>query len=1045
MCKWKVRHPPAGGGANGSGLAINADGTTWWGSGTCDESCQRWISACVLARTNAYGVHVRISLRAPADAPQAIKDALAVTDLERNGADAGTDAGGDAGIEPFSLREGAYYGNIFATTPVNPAPSPTQGPDGGVVPYTGPAIGPIASTPAYYACAGPGSNIPEITKRFCSSQGDQVVIKVPGVCLGTKTELGTCRTEDTDPSSSTFGAIQDCHTKAATSPRAACADYRDPSCYSEVLTVYLEQPISVCGNGVCEDGEDLSTDPGYCPSDCHPNTWATSITEPGSVDTYVKNGLVVASTGLSQSDMFAISSKDSSIVLPAMVGGLGGASTLSKYDSDGGITWQTTLNVSNEEGRVAVAADGTIFALTNGVGDIGESIAVFDSSGMPINTFQVDPTDQISVSSMIVDHDGNLIVTGDDLSIAVLTTGIQSMIKFNPKGGMIWSILQPGPYGATSLAVDSNNNVIEAYNDVNGAAYVQKFCADGSGGGFDGTYWAPTCSSSWTKKMGDMTGYPVAAVDRYDDVYVTGLAHFPGDEQDVPHVFLTKLNGTDGTYQWPKPIAPAFICSPIGLGPACVYGNLYGALLAFDSNDNVLMASYGNPSLGGGVDFGAGTFPTYSANNIFISAYSFGGEFRWAKQIPIILNSALAGLGVNADKRVVVGGFYAGSMQADDLLLVTSVPEDPSTVQAFFASFQERSPDDTTAPGNGVAKDLTGATFSTVPNNIVVQATSSAGAAVFFMPPTAIDTGNAGVSVICSPRPNSVFPLGPPTSPLGQTTTVTCTATDPLGNTCTLSQPGCTAQVSFTVTVVDTVGPVFSPVPDLQVRATSGNGANSVYTTPSAIDQVDGPVAVSCLPSSTSTFAVGATTVTCTASDARNNQSAVSFTVTVNPPYGEACAKQADCGGSACIDGVCCNSTASSCGQCQACNVPGSVGTCAPTTGGSCDDGNACTLVDACQNGTCVGGASVTCSPSDQCHVAGICDSNTGICSNPVALDGSTCDDGNACTQTDSCQAGVCIGTNLIRSFAASKMPAISRGAAIPRWASARTPSRRRR
>src|SRR6202030_2952269 len=87
------------------GLAINADGSAWWGEtaaggfsdggvgdggggeggvgggpGTCDESCQRWVSACLLARTNAYGAHVEISMRAPADAPQAIKNALAVSD-----------------------------------------------------------------------------------------------------------------------------------------------------------------------------------------------------------------------------------------------------------------------------------------------------------------------------------------------------------------------------------------------------------------------------------------------------------------------------------------------------------------------------------------------------------------------------------------------------------------------------------------------------------------------------------------------------------------------------------------------------------------------------------------------------------------------------------------------------------------------------------------------------------------------------------------------------------------------------------------------------
>ena len=190
------------------GLGINGDGSTWWGqqasdggkgnAGNCDETCQRWVSACVLARTNAYGVHVKISMRAPADAPQAIKDALEVTDVERKG--------DDAGDAPYSLREGAYYGNIFATTPG------ALDSNGNFVPSTNGTPGTTAER--HPGDAGASTRAPvraatsrEITKRFCSSQGDQVVINVPGVCLTTSTESGTCVKadgtpgEDTDPTS----------------------------------------------------------------------------------------------------------------------------------------------------------------------------------------------------------------------------------------------------------------------------------------------------------------------------------------------------------------------------------------------------------------------------------------------------------------------------------------------------------------------------------------------------------------------------------------------------------------------------------------------------------------------------------------------------------------------------------------------------------------------------------------------------------------------------------------------------------------------------
>jgi len=80
--------------------------------------------------------------------------------------------------------------------------------------------------------------------------------------------------------------------------------------------------------------------------------------------------------------------------------------------------------------------------------------------------------------------------------------------------------------------------------------------------------------------------------------------------------------------------------------------------------------------------------------------------------------------------------------------------------------------------------------------------------------------------------------------------------------------------------------------------------------------------------------------------------------------------------------------------------------------GTSCSDGNACTQTDSCQSAVCVGSNPVVCSASDQCHDVGVCAPATGVCSNPNRADGSGCTDGNACTQTDSCQSGVCTGAN---------------------------------
>jgi hypothetical protein len=80
--------------------------------------------------------------------------------------------------------------------------------------------------------------------------------------------------------------------------------------------------------------------------------------------------------------------------------------------------------------------------------------------------------------------------------------------------------------------------------------------------------------------------------------------------------------------------------------------------------------------------------------------------------------------------------------------------------------------------------------------------------------------------------------------------------------------------------------------------------------------------------------------------------------------------------------------------------------------GTSCNDNNACTTGTTCTAGVCGSPTStVTCSVAagDQCHVAGVCNPNTGTCSTPNAPDGTTCNaDSNGCTMGDFCQAGAC-------------------------------------
>jgi len=135
---------------------------------------------------------------------------------------------------------------------------------------------------------------------------------------------------------------------------------------------------------------------------------------------------------------------------------------------------------------------------------------------------------------------------------------------------------------------------------------------------------------------------------------------------------------------------------------------------------------------------------------------------------------------------------------------------------------------------------------------------------------------------------------------------------------------------------------------------------------------------------------------------------------------GAACTAAADCNSGFCADGVCCNAACNA-GACDACSVSaGSTnnGTCQLLSGITCDDGNACTQSDTCSSGVCVGSNPITCAMPDACHDAGTCNPATGLCSNPEKPEGTPCNDANACTKTDTCIAGLCIGSNPVQCAA---------------------------
>lgn len=156
----------------------------------------------------------------------------------------------------------------------------------------------------------------------------------------------------------------------------------------------------------------------------------------------------------------------------------------------------------------------------------------------------------------------------------------------------------------------------------------------------------------------------------------------------------------------------------------------------------------------------------------------------------------------------------------------------------------------------------------TVPEPITVEAAGSSGTVVTFTT-SAVNSSGQPVSTTNNPASGSLFPLG--------TTTVTASATS---GTLTSSK-------TFTVTVVDSVAPVITPTADITVEATGPSGA-VVNFAPAASDPISGAVVPVCTPASGSTFPLGSTVVTVTATDPSGNSANGSFNVTVVDTTGPA-------------------------------------------------------------------------------------------------------------------------------------------------------------
>jgi hypothetical protein len=156
----------------------------------------------------------------------------------------------------------------------------------------------------------------------------------------------------------------------------------------------------------------------------------------------------------------------------------------------------------------------------------------------------------------------------------------------------------------------------------------------------------------------------------------------------------------------------------------------------------------------------------------------------------------------------------------------------------------------------------------TTPDNIYSQTTNPQGAVVTFSNGTATDNVGVTSGPNCSPASGTMFPIG--------NSTVTCTAYDAEGNSGLAS-----FWILLTQTFVDSIAPNITTPSSQTITTTSTSGKTFFYDTPTVTDNIGVTSGPNCSPTSGTLLPVGATTITCTASDGSGNTATASFTVTV--------------------------------------------------------------------------------------------------------------------------------------------------------------------
>jgi hypothetical protein len=277
----------------------------------------------------------------------------------------------------------------------------------------------------------------------------------------------------------------------------------------------------------------------------------------------------------------------------------------------------------------------------------------------------------------------------------------------------------------------------------------------------------------------------------------------------------------------------------------------------------------------------AGTF-SYSTGNpgktVVLSVIDSYGNTGTATAKVTVLDTikpnivAPANISVNATSAAGAIVTYVAPVGTDNCSATTAMTAGFASGSTFPIGVTTVTYTATDASGNTASASFTVtvsglAPVVVVPANITVNVDeNTCGAAVSFAA-----TDNTGIPASTITYTENGMPVVSGATFSTGLHTITVTATNAVGS----------SSASFTITVIDNQLPVISAPANISVIATSAAGAMVTYVAPVGTDNCGLNTVMTAGLASGSTFPIGVTTVTYTATDASGNTASTSFTVTV--------------------------------------------------------------------------------------------------------------------------------------------------------------------